>query len=108
MAAVAELTARAYGAPIDSANSRSNRCVFGPVVSQPERKVSTTSSISACVICGTANGRKVVREALFCSFDPTISILLSSMAKYYLTYCSHNDFHIKNARSIFDIVQIIL
>src|SRR5262245_41285088 len=58
--AVAELTARACAPPpMNEANSFSNRRVFGPVVSQPERKVSTTSAISSSPMSGRANGRKL-------------------------------------------------
>src|SRR5512138_1612863 len=58
MAAVPELTARAYRAPTASANSSSNRLVFFPVVSHPDRSVSTTSAISSSPTHGSANGRK--------------------------------------------------
>src|SRR5438270_748110 len=106
MAPVAELTARAYGAPMCSANSRSKRFVLGPVVSHPERRVSTTSSISACVICGKAKGRNVLR-ALYFSWlgqarlflsprqDSTFERFLFAMTKSYLNNCFHDDQKIK-------------
>jgi hypothetical protein len=51
-AAVHELTATAWRVPAKRANSVSNSLQRGPVVSQPERSVSTTRSISASVIDG--------------------------------------------------------
>ncbi len=50
--AVQELTPKARGAATYSANSFSNCDVRGPVVSQPERRVRTTSSISSFPILG--------------------------------------------------------
>src|SRR5215217_2739497 len=57
--AVAELTANACrpGSPRNAAKSDSKRFVFGPVVSHPERNVSTTSAISSSPISGFAKGR---------------------------------------------------
>ena len=57
-AAVQEFTAMACLAPRYSANSFSNLSVRGPLAIQPERSVSTTSSISACVISGRLYGIK--------------------------------------------------
>src|SRR5207245_8448675 len=57
MAEVAELTDKAAGAPTYCANSDSNWLVLGPVVSQPPRRVRTTSSISSSPIKGGAKGR---------------------------------------------------
>ena len=64
--AVHELTATAYDVPTKSANCRSNAFVLGPVVSQPEASVSTTSPISASLMSGLLNGKNSVR-ALFIS-----------------------------------------
>ena len=61
MASVAELTASAAGAPMNAANSCSNRLTFGPVVIQSDRKVSMTSSISSSPSKGGENGRNVFR-----------------------------------------------
>src|SRR5712691_8487505 len=104
IAAVAELTARACGAPTRSANSRSKRFVLGPVVNQPERRVSTTSSISACVICGTANGRKVVRANLLL-FGSRVRKVSLSMAAQHLNYCFQDDTDIEHKRLMFDVIQ---
>ncbi len=50
-------------------NSRSNWSVFGPVVSHPERRVSTTSSISSCPIAGMLNGMKELEVLIHeCAF----------------------------------------
>src|SRR5262249_38517728 len=54
-AAVHEFVATACSQPTYSANSCSKRLVFGPVPSQPERSVSTTSSISSSPIAGAPN-----------------------------------------------------
>src|SRR5207247_6393120 len=62
-AAVQELSARAPGAPRAAANSVSNRLVFGPVVIQFERSVSTTSSISSAPMRGGEKARNSVRLA---------------------------------------------
>ena len=56
-AAVQELTATAYLAPKYSAALISNFSVLGPVVSQPEVRVSTTSRISASPTRGGEKGR---------------------------------------------------
>ncbi len=58
--AVAEFTAMASsdGSPRNSANAVSKRFAFGPVVTQPDFSVSTTSAISSSPISGRANGRK--------------------------------------------------
>src|SRR6266576_1013812 len=61
--AVHELSASAPGASRDAANSVSKRLVFGPVVIQSERSVSTTSRISSSPMTGGANGRNSVRRA---------------------------------------------
>ena len=45
--AVAELTATACGASTAAAKASSKARVFGPIVSHPERSVSTTASISS-------------------------------------------------------------
>ena len=57
--AVAELTAMACSdaSPRNAAKSSSNRLAFGPVVTQPDFNVSTTSAISSSPISGSANGR---------------------------------------------------
>src|SRR5437773_9683422 len=62
-AAVEELSARAPGAPRAAAKSVSNRLVFGPVVIQFERSVSTTSSISSAPMRGGEKERNSVRLA---------------------------------------------
>src|ERR1022692_2109675 len=46
-AAVQEFTATACLAPVYTANSCSKRCTLGPVVTQPERRLSATSEISS-------------------------------------------------------------
>jgi hypothetical protein len=58
--AVAELTAMASmpGAPRKAAKSCSKRRAFGPVVTQPDFRVSMTSAISSSPISGRAKGRK--------------------------------------------------
>ena len=61
--AVHELSASAPGASSDAANSVSKRLVFGPVVIQSERSVSTTSRISSSPMTGGAKGRNSVRRA---------------------------------------------
>ena len=55
-AAVHDETATACFAPTYAANFSSNRWVFGPIVSHPDRSVSTTSAISSSPMtgCGTA------------------------------------------------------
>src|SRR6188508_3258392 len=60
-AAVQELTPRAAGAPTRAANSDSNRWDLGPVVIQPDRRVSTTSEISSSPIDGGEKARKLLR-----------------------------------------------
>jgi hypothetical protein len=55
-AAVADAKQATLSVPTKSANSRSSCLVLGPVVIQPLRSVSTTSSISACVISGGEKG----------------------------------------------------
>src|SRR6202171_3295023 len=64
IAAVPELTASAAGAPTISAKDRSKDCTLGPVVIQPDRRVSTTSLISSSPIDGGENGREVLRAGL--------------------------------------------
>lgn len=57
--AVAELTEMAsQSPPTNAAKSDSKRLVLGPVVTQPERRESTTSVISASSMSGRAKGRK--------------------------------------------------
>jgi hypothetical protein len=51
-AAVHEDTHRVNGAPTYADSMSSNRCTRGPVPTQPERSVSTTSAISASPIVG--------------------------------------------------------
>ena len=51
-AAVPDVTASACFASTYSANRRSSSAVRGPVVSQPERSVSATASISSSPIAG--------------------------------------------------------
>ncbi len=51
-AAVPDATASAYSAPTYSAKRRSSSAAFGPVVSQPERRVSETAAISSSPIAG--------------------------------------------------------
>ena len=60
-AAVPELSARAAAPPVTAANSSSNRCARGPVVSQPDRRTSTTSAISSSPMNGSAKGSSVSR-----------------------------------------------
>src|SRR5215471_9712295 len=60
--AVHELSASAAGAPTDAANSLSKRAVFGPVVIQSDRNVSTISWISSSPRFGGENG--TVRTSL--------------------------------------------
>src|SRR5690348_622259 len=61
--AVHELSASAAGVPRYVANSVSKRLVFGPVVIQFERRVSTTSRISSSPMRGGANVRNSLRRA---------------------------------------------
>src|SRR5215831_19089425 len=61
MAAVQEVTPRARRASRKRANSCSKRWVLGPVVSQPERRVSTTSASSSGPMLGRWKGRKLGR-----------------------------------------------
>src|SRR5581483_2451931 len=91
-----------------AANSRSKRFVFGPVVSQPERIVSTTSSISASVICGSANGRNVARLARTPTPAFIFAIRLSSMTEQHLNYRFQKNEYINRDRLVLDVVQIIL
>ena len=56
MAAVAEFRATALCVWQQSAMSRSNSFVFGPVVIHPERIASLTSFTSASVMSGGENG----------------------------------------------------
>src|SRR5438105_14382126 len=60
-AAVPEATARACVAPTYSAKRRSSSAVRGPLVSQPDRSVSATASISSSPIAGGWNERSVLR-----------------------------------------------
>ena len=55
-AAVHELTAIAFWAPTQAPNSRSNFCTRGPVVSQPDASVASTSFASPAPMAGRANG----------------------------------------------------
>src|SRR5947209_6510473 len=61
--AVHEFSASAPGASRYAANSVSKRWVFGPVVIQSERSVSTTSWISSSPMTGGAKGRNSVRRS---------------------------------------------
>src|SRR5438105_1564696 len=61
-AAVPDVTASACFAPTYSANRRSRSAVRGAVVSQPERCVSVTASISSSPIAGGWKERKVSRR----------------------------------------------
>ncbi len=63
-----EFTATEWGAFTASANPSSNRLVFGPVVSQPDLSVSTTSFISSSEIPGLKNGTSIIN-----SFGPVLS-----------------------------------
>src|SRR5690606_24795697 len=58
---VAELTAIVWISlpPKKSAKSASNFLVLGPVVTQPERRASTTSAISSSPISGNEKGKKL-------------------------------------------------
>ncbi len=47
----------APASPRKAAKSSSKRLAFGPVVTQPERSVSTTSAISSSPMSGSAKGR---------------------------------------------------
>src|SRR3989344_5295002 len=58
-APVQEFKATAYLAPVYSTNFFSNNLVFGPVVNQPDFKVSITSFSSSSVIKGNEKLRKV-------------------------------------------------
>src|SRR5688500_6573937 len=60
-AAVPDDRATACCAPTYSANRSSSSAVRGPVVSQPERSVSATASLSSSPIAGGWNERKVSR-----------------------------------------------
>src|SRR5262249_58945145 len=60
-AAVQEFSASAAGASTAAANSLSNCFVFGPVVIQSERRVSTTSAISSSPMLGGEKERNVFR-----------------------------------------------
>src|SRR5690606_5562551 len=55
-AAVQEFTATACVAPVYDATARSNAATGGPVVSQPDSRVATTSAISPGPSSGGANG----------------------------------------------------
>jgi len=63
-AAEHELRATACRAPIYSRNISSKRATRGPVPIQPERRVATTSAISASSIVGRPNTRKSWRMAV--------------------------------------------
>ena len=56
-----ELIASAAGASTRVWKAASNCWVFGPVVIQPDRRVSTTSSISAWPMAGGENSRNSLR-----------------------------------------------
>ena len=60
IAAVPEETASACLAPVYSANRRSSSAAFSPVVSQPERIVRATASISSSPTAGGWNESMVV------------------------------------------------
>src|SRR5690606_20220967 len=59
-AAVHEFSAIACGAPIHAANAASNAATRGPVVSQPDSSVATTSAISASLSDGRASATNPV------------------------------------------------
>src|SRR5262245_5064618 len=59
--AVADDTGTANLPPTYSAKALLNFSTFGPVVIQPERRVSTTSAISSSPSAGRAKGRNVLR-----------------------------------------------
>src|SRR5438876_3304690 len=65
IAAVPEFSARALSAPRNRRNSSSNLAAFGPVVIQPDRRLSATSSISSCPMSGGENGRNSLRVGTF-------------------------------------------
>jgi hypothetical protein len=52
------VTAAPLSSPRKALKSASKRLALGPVVTQPERSVSTTSAISSSPISGRAKGRK--------------------------------------------------
>ena len=60
-AAVQDVTARACRQPRKPANASSNASARGPVVSQPDRRHSTTAAISSSPSMGTAKGRNSFR-----------------------------------------------
>src|ERR1039458_3199842 len=60
-AAVHEFTAIACFTPTYVANSCSKRLTFGPVVIQPDRRLSVTSAISSSPINGRQYGRNELR-----------------------------------------------
>ena len=62
--AVQEWRAIAYLVPMYFLNMSSNLATLGPVESQPERRVSTTSFISASSILGLPKMRKFFRMGL--------------------------------------------
>src|SRR5438876_3410279 len=70
-AAVPEFSARAPSAPTNRRKSSSNLAALGPVVIQPERRLSATSSISSCPIRGGENGKNSLRPGTF--RDTTVS-----------------------------------
>ena len=63
-AAVQEAVHRTDDTPMYSSSIRSNRCTFGPVPIQPDRRQSTTSAISSSPITGLPKTRKSSRGAM--------------------------------------------
>jgi len=69
-AAVHDERATASPAPLYAAKACSKRATRGPVPIQPERSVSTTSSISACSMAGLPKTRKLSRRPLPMEMHP--------------------------------------
>src|SRR5215210_7643474 len=70
IAAVPDETARAYFAPVYSAKRRSNSAAFSAVVSQPERIVRATASISSSPTAGGWKESMVLRLGRSCCTRP--------------------------------------
>ena len=68
-AAVPDATATACRAPVSSANRSSSSAARGPLVSQPDRNVSETASISASSTAGGWNERNSSRTGVVTSGD---------------------------------------
>ena len=75
MPVVHEDVAIACGAPVYSANPASSSLTRGPDVSQPERRVATTASISSSPSSGGANSSSVSRTGV----PPSIAGRVSEM-----------------------------